>query len=79
MVKMFRRVFLASACACSATCIASSRVGVRIKIRAGPALRRGKSSKYCSAGITKAAVLPVPVGAEAKTSRPSSACGIASA
>jgi len=35
---MFSLVFFAKARAWSATCIASSRVGVRIKIRAGPGL-----------------------------------------
>ena len=36
MVAISRWVFAASSRACSATCIASSRVGVRIKMRGGP-------------------------------------------
>jgi len=36
-------------------------------------------SSFCRAGSTKAAVLPVPVWAEAMRSRPSSATGIARA
>ena len=46
----------------SATRIASSRVGVRIRMRGGPDFLRGKSSRCCNAGRRYAAVLPVPVG-----------------
>ncbi|MNC46663.1 hypothetical protein D3C75_956890 [compost metagenome] len=73
MVSMLRWVCTASALAWALTCSASSRVGVRISMRHGPGLRRGKSSRCCMAGSRKAAVLPVPVGADARISRPSRA------
>ena len=48
------------------TCLASSRVGARTRAR-NP-LRLGSLS-WCRMGITKAAVLPDPVGAHASSSR----------
>lgn len=68
MVAMSRWVCFASSRAWSATCIASSRVGVRIRMRGGPDFLRGKSSRCCNAGSRYAAVLPVPVGAEPRMS-----------
>ena len=58
----------------SSTCIASSRVGTRIRTRTG--WRAGENDVFaCSRrrsriGSVKAAVLPVPVWAAARTSRP---------
>ena len=65
----------------SSTCIASSRVGTRISTRTG--WRAGEKLVFAWArirsrmGSTKAAVLPVPVWAAARTSRPSRTRGIA--
>ena len=61
----------------SAICAASSRVGVTTSARMAP---RGLSSaaSCCRMGSTKPAVLPVPVWAQASTSRPASAGGITS-
>src|SRR2546423_2752277 len=58
-----------------ATCIASSRVGVRIKAR-GPGAGLPKRS---ARGTRKASVLPEPVGASMTTSRPAIRAGMASA
>ncbi len=57
---------------------ASSRVGVSTSMR-GVAGVRGRSVSLRSwrAGSTKPAVLPVPVWAEAMTSRPAMTSGIA--
>ena len=95
-----------SACACLATCWASSRVGVSTrtrapKLRLPPLPRRGNglgagiaagsprrscrwaaaaaTARRCSDGSRKAAVLPVPVGADAIRSRPASSTGMACA
>jgi hypothetical protein len=54
---------------------ASSRVGVSTSARVVP---RGLSISWCRIGSRNAAVLPLPVVAEASTSRPASAGGIAS-
>jgi len=58
------------------TCIASSRVGVSTSTRGPRPCLAGASARRCSAGSTKAAVLPVPVGAETIRSKPVSAGGI---
>ena len=65
--------------AASFTCAASSRVGTNTKIR-GPRLFNacGVASKF-KAGNIKAAVLPVPVWADAIKSLPSVITGIACA
>ncbi len=62
----------------SSTCAASSRVGSRISVRGMRALARPLSRRE-SMGRTKAAVLPVPVWAMPRMSRPRSAGGIACA
>ena len=54
---------------------ASSRVGVSTSARVVP---RGLSISLCRIGRRKAAVLPLPVTAQASTSRPASAGGMAS-
>src|ERR1035437_509658 len=59
----------------SSTCTHSSRVGVRINAR----VRFGPPSRRSMIGITKAAVLPVPVIANPMMSRPLSASGTACA
>ena len=59
---------------CAAICTASSRVGARIRARVLP---RGLSISALSSGKPKAADLPLPVAALARTSRPSRAGGIA--
>ncbi len=56
------------------TCLPSSRVGVMTR-----AVLRSELSNASTRGIENAAVLPVPVWAEPKTSRPSKAIGIACA
>src|SRR5262245_49785812 len=53
---------------------ASSRVGVRTRARV---VRRGLCRSRCTMGRPKAAVLPLPVAAQARTSRPSRAGGMA--
>ena len=55
---------------------ASSRVGVTTRARVFP---RGRSMSLCRIGRRNANVFPLPVIAQARTSRPSSAGGIASA
>ncbi|OGL05659.1 MAG: hypothetical protein A3I03_12270 [Candidatus Rokubacteria bacterium RIFCSPLOWO2_02_FULL_68_19] len=60
---------------CSSIWAASSRVGVTISARVTP---RRLGMRRCRMGSTKAAVLPLPVMAQASTSRPSMAGGIAS-
>ena len=67
-------VCTASCARSSRICAASSRVGVSTRARVRP---RGLSSMRCSSGNTKAAVLPLPVAAQASTSRPSRAGGMA--
>src|ERR1700682_240312 len=68
---------LSRASATSAPWLASSRVGQRTKAT----VRRWSSSRAHSStiGITKAAVLPLPVGACTSASRPASSGGMASA
>ena len=65
----------------SATCTASSRVGVstsaRTGCRAGEALAFSWFIMRCNSGSVKAAVLPVPVCAAPITSRPCSTIGMA--
>ena len=65
----------------SSTCIASSRVGTRMSTRtgwrAGEKLVFAWSRSRSRIGSTKAAVLPVPVWAAARTSRPSRTSGMA--
>ena len=58
------------------TCSASSRVGVSTSTR-GPRPGLAGCARRCNAGSTKAAVLPVPVGAEHIRSWPAIASGIA--
>ena len=60
----------------STICAASSRVGVRTSARVVP---RGLSISRWRIGSTNAAVLPLPVMAQARTSRPARAGGTASA
>ncbi len=55
---------------------ASSRVGVMTRARVVP---RGLSISWCRIGSRNAAVLPLPVTALARTSRPAMAGGMASA
>ena len=63
-------------CDALATCCASSRVGVSTRIR-GPRPRRDSVVvTFTNAGSKNAAVLPVPVGAEAIRSRPASSSGM---
>ncbi len=61
--------------ACSSIWAASSRVGVRIRARVTPRVLPERRLKI---GSRKAAVLPLPVMAQASTSRPSMAGGIES-
>ena len=63
--------------AASVTCLASSRVGARTSTRGVAAPFSGSSAVRVSAGSMKAAVLPVPVSAVARMSRPWSAGGMA--
>ena len=58
---------------CSSICAASSRVGVRMSARVVP---RGLAISRWRIGSRKAAVLPLPVIAQASTSRPSRAGGM---
>ena len=60
---------------CSTICAASSRVGARTSARVMP---RFLPRSRCRMGSAKAAVLPLPVMAQASTSRPSRAGGMAS-
>jgi len=65
----------------SSTCAASSRVGVRIKVRT-PRPAKGLIDAFaldrrCRIGSTKPAVLPVPVCAPASRSPPAITAGIA--
>ncbi len=60
----------------STICAASSRVGVSTRARVVP---RGLSIRRWRIGSTNAAVFPLPVMAEARTSRPARAGGTASA
>ena len=71
-----RGVWTVSAFACSSICAASSRVGVRMRARVTP---RFLPIRWLRIGSRKAAVLPLPVMAQASTSRPSMAGGMASA
>ena len=66
---------LSSVSAC-AICAASSRVGVSTSVRVTP---RGLPSVFWTIGRRKAMVLPLPVAAQARTSLPSRAGGMASA
>ena len=59
---------------CASIWAHSSRVGVRMSARV---VRRGLPISRWRIGSTKAAVLPLPVAAQASTSRPASAGGIA--
>ena len=59
----------------SSICAASSRVGVMTSARVAP---RGVPARRCRIGSRKAAVLPLPVTAQASTSRPAMAGGMAS-
>ena len=61
----------------SATCIASSRVGTRTSAEVLPSPAFPMGMRW-SVGSANAAVLPVPVGASARRSRPASSGGIAS-
>ncbi len=61
---------------CSATCSASSRVGSRMSERGMRALAR-EPLRMSIIGRVKPAVLPVPVCAQPRTSRPISTMGIA--
>ena len=62
-----------------ATCMASSRVGTRIRPAGGAARRgRGRPSR-ASIGRPKASVLPEPVWPRPRTSRPASASGMVAA
>ncbi len=63
--------YLLTACV---ICVANSRVGVKINMRGVPLFFC--MLKRCSAGNTNAAVLPVPVCAEATISFPSKISGI---
>ena len=63
---------------CSETWAASSRVGQSTRLR-GIRARARPLERCVIIGSTKAAVLPVPVWAMPRTSRPSSALGIACA
>ena len=63
---------------CASICTASSRVGARISARQVPGAGRPPSPRMaCRIGSPKAAVLPVPVWATPKMSRPASCGGIA--
>jgi hypothetical protein len=59
----------------SRICAASSRVGVRMSARVVP---RGRAMRRFRIGRRKAAVFPLPVMAQARTSRPPIAGGMAS-
>lgn len=59
----------------SSHCAASSRVGVSTSTRVA-AMRRWRCTRRSSAGSRKAAVLPLPVTADAQMSTPRSAAGI---
>ena len=67
-------VCTASSRRCSSICAASSRVGVSTSARVTP---RGLSISRCRIGRRNAAVLPLPVIAQASRSLPSRAGGIA--
>ena len=62
----------------SATCNANSRVGSRIRLR-GIRARAREPDRISISGNTKLAVLPVPVCAQPRTSRPMNTAGIACA
>ncbi len=67
-------VCTASSSRCAWIWAASSRVGVRTSARVVP---RGLAITRCRIGSTKAAVFPLPVIAQARTSFPAAAGGIA--
>src|SRR5512141_66368 len=69
-------VWVAIASSCSTICAASSRVGVSTSARVVP---RGREISLLRIGRRNAAVLPLPVDAQARRSFPCIAGGIASA
>ncbi|MCY1499505.1 hypothetical protein D9M68_335240 [compost metagenome] len=73
-----RKVNWAKASTCLRVCCASSRVGSRISARVRT-FGLASPSRRCSIGSTKAAVLPLPVCAITRRSRPSRAGGMAAA
>src|SRR5512139_1767006 len=66
-------VCTASSWRCASIWAQSSRVGVRTSARV---VRRGFPIRRCRIGRPKAAVFPLPVAAQARTSRPAMAGGI---
>src|SRR5215472_866472 len=74
MVVTHKRVALASGFSTACTCVASSRVGTSTSPRGRPARVRPPASRAAS-GSAKPSVLPEPVCARPRMSRPASASG----
>ena len=71
-----RPIGRASGRSASATCIASSRVGTRMRARGWCGRAGSPSASRASTGRPKASVLPEPVWPRPSTSRPASASGM---